>query len=84
MGTGFSDDLKKELVEKFKAIKSENCYLSKDIKIKANWLKPELVAEIQYAEFTKDNVLRQPSFIGLRIDKKAKDVVLEKANGNKD
>ena len=84
IGTGFSDDVRKELVEKFKSIKSEKCYLSQDIKIKANWLKPELVAEIQYVEFTKENVLRQPSFVGLRTDKKAKDIVLEKANGNKD
>ena len=45
------------------------------------WLKPKFIAEIQFAEFTKDNLLRQPSFVGLRSDKKAKDVVLEVKNG---
>ena len=84
VGTGFSDTKRQELVEKFKAIKSEKCYLSQDLNIKANWLKPKLVAEIKFAEFTKENVLRQPSFVGLRTDKKANEVVLEKPNGNKD
>lgn len=84
VGTGFSENTKKELVKKFESQKSEKCYLSDEKKLKANWLKPKLVAEIKFAEFTKDNVLRQPSFVGLRTDKKAKDVVLEKPNGSHD
>ena len=42
------------------------------------WLSLKYVAEIKFAEFTKDKLLRQPSFIGLRKDKKVKDVILEK------
>jgi len=43
----------------------------------AHWLKPKLVAEIAFAQFTGDGILRHPSFIGLREDKPAKDVVRE-------
>jgi bifunctional non-homologous end joining protein LigD len=43
----------------------------------AHWVKPELVAEIAFAEFTGDNVVRHASFLGLRGDKKAQEVVAE-------
>ncbi len=41
------------------------------------WAKPSLVAEIRFAEYTADNVLRHASFIGLRDDKPAREVVSE-------
>ena len=44
----------------------------------AHWVKPELVAEIAFAEFTADNVVRHASFLGLRGDKDASEVVPEK------
>ena len=43
----------------------------------AHWVKPQLVAEIAFAETTPDGVLRHPSFMGLREDKAAQDVVAE-------
>ena len=43
----------------------------------AHWIKPQLVAEIAFTEFTGDGILRHPSFIALREDKPAKDVVRE-------
>jgi bifunctional non-homologous end joining protein LigD len=43
----------------------------------AQWVTPKLVAEIAYAEVTPDGVLRHSSFLGLRGDKPAKDVVVE-------
>jgi bifunctional non-homologous end joining protein LigD len=43
----------------------------------AHWVTPKLVAEIAYAETTPDGVLRHASFIGLREDKAAADVVAE-------
>ena len=45
----------------------------------AHWLKPELVAEIAFTEFTGDGVLRHPSFLGLREDKPAGQVKAERA-----
>ncbi|GAC1411194.1 MAG: hypothetical protein NVSMB64_20820 [Candidatus Velthaea sp.] len=44
---------------------------------KAHWVKPLLVAEIEFTEWTRDGILRHPVFIGLRSDKPAKDVVRE-------
>lgn len=82
VGTGFSEELKKTLATKFKKLTIKESPFSDKLSIKANWLQPTLVAEIQYAEFTKENVLRQPSFIGLREDKNPKDVKLESGNGN--
>jgi len=82
VGTGFSENMKKELVSKFKKIETNTCPLAEKIDIKANWLKPKLIAEIKYAEFTKDGLLRQPSFVGLREDKKPSNVVLEEKGGS--
>ena len=42
-----------------------------------HWVKPELVAECNFAEWTSDGVVRQASFIGLRNDKPAKQIVHE-------
>ena len=45
---------------------------------KAHWVKPVLVAEIEFAEWTRDEILRQPVFVGLRTDKNARDIVRER------
>jgi len=45
----------------------------------AQWLKPRLVAEIAFTEVTSGGVLRHPSYLGLRDDKRAEAVVMEKA-----
>jgi bifunctional non-homologous end joining protein LigD len=51
-------------------------------KVKANtpitWIQPKMVCEVSFSEWTSDNSLRHPIFEGLREDKKAKDVVIEK------
>ncbi|CAN5890720.1 non-homologous end-joining DNA ligase [soil metagenome] len=41
------------------------------------WVKPKLVAQVKYNEMTKSGLLRQPSYLGLRDDKRARDVRLE-------
>jgi bifunctional non-homologous end joining protein LigD len=43
------------------------------------WIKPELVAQIRFAEWTDEGLLRQPVFLGLRDDKAAKEVRREAA-----
>jgi bifunctional non-homologous end joining protein LigD len=43
----------------------------------ATWVKPLLVAQVRYNEMTEAGILRQPSFLGLRDDKAARDVRLE-------
>jgi bifunctional non-homologous end joining protein LigD len=42
-----------------------------------SWVEPVLVAQIKFTEWTSDNQLRQPVFLGLRADKAAKEVVRE-------
>jgi bifunctional non-homologous end joining protein LigD len=44
---------------------------------KVTWVRPTLVAQIKFAEWTGDGLLRQPVFLGLRTDKAAKEVVRE-------
>ena len=41
------------------------------------WLKPELVAQIEFTEWTPDGHLRQSKFVGLREDKNARGIVRE-------
>jgi bifunctional non-homologous end joining protein LigD len=43
----------------------------------ARFVEPELVAEVQFSEWTRDGVMRAPSYKGLRTDKPARQVVLE-------
>lgn len=82
VGTGFNEKDRIGLVDAFQSVIIKDCPFSDKIKVNNSvWIKPKFVAEIQFAEFTKDNLLRQPSFVGLRPDKKAKDVVLEVKNG---
>lgn len=52
----------------------------RDIVRRAHWVTPELVAEIAFTEFTPDAIVRHPSFLGLRRDKKASEVKLELPN----
>jgi bifunctional non-homologous end joining protein LigD len=42
------------------------------------WVKPKLVAEVKFTEWTKAGEMRHPSYLGLREDKRAEDVVQEK------
>lgn len=44
---------------------------------RCTWVKPQLVAQVRFAEWTGDDLLRQPAFLGLREDKRARQVVKE-------
>ncbi|AFL98974.1 ATP-dependent DNA ligase LigD polymerase module [Desulfitobacterium dehalogenans ATCC 51507] len=83
-GTGLSEADMKELEEKFKSIKSRVAPFKAAPKPRSNekitWLEPELVAEIQFAEWTKEDRLRQASFKGLRGDKNPREIQREKAD----
>lgn len=87
IGTGFSDKVQKEMMEKFKPFIIKKCPFSlvPDINkpsrfrpnpphAKAIWLSPQLVCEVSYTEETKDGVMRHPAFKGMREDKHATDV----------
>jgi bifunctional non-homologous end joining protein LigD len=42
------------------------------------WVKPKLVAQVKFAEWTAERRLRQPIFLGLRDDKKAEECTFER------
>jgi bifunctional non-homologous end joining protein LigD len=79
VGTGFSQAVQNDLRERLDALASDKAAapVPRPEARGAHWVKPELVAEIVFAEFTADNVVRHASFLGLRGDKKAKEVVVE-------
>ena len=91
VGTGFSDKLQSEILEKLDPLITPECPFptvpeyNKPSRFRPNppaatatWVKPQIVAEVSYTEITKDGVMRHPSFKGLREDKNPKDIVWEK------
>jgi bifunctional non-homologous end joining protein LigD len=79
VGTGFDTATLESLSKRMAPLKVDKPALdvSRTALRGSTWIKPTLVAEIAYTEFTSDGVLRHPSFLGLREDKAAKQVVLE-------
>ncbi|MEO9171015.1 MAG: non-homologous end-joining DNA ligase [Candidatus Aquilonibacter sp.] len=79
VGTGFSVKRIVDLKKRLEKIARKTSPFVNDIEANttAHWVKPELVAQVRFAEWTRDLVLRHPAFLGLRADKAAKDVVLE-------
>jgi bifunctional non-homologous end joining protein LigD len=91
VGTGFNDKMQREMMRKFKPLIiskpafEEKPDVNKPSRFRPNpphaevfWLEPKLVCEVNFTEVTSDGIMRHPSFEGLRIDKKASDVVFEK------
>ena len=79
VGTGFNAQLIDDLMERMEPLEVEKATVEvpRPDRKGAHWIAPKLVAEIAFAEVTDDGVLRHPSFMGLREDKPAKDVVRE-------
>ncbi len=79
VGTGFNAKLMQELMERMKPLEVEKAAVEvpRADRKGAHWLKPVLVGEIAFTEMTSEGVLRHPSFIALREDKPASDVVRE-------
>jgi bifunctional non-homologous end joining protein LigD len=80
VGTGFSDaDLTSMGVRFEKLARKTSPFMEvpRDVERDARWLKPELVGEVEFAEWTGTGILRQPSWRGWRTDKSAADVVRE-------
>lgn len=81
VGTGFNHDGLQDLATRFAKIERKRAPAEVDRVASrgVTWLAPKLVAEVAFAEFTADGNARHASFLGLRGDKKAEDVVPEKA-----
>ncbi|MBB4640544.1 DNA ligase D [Rhizorhapis suberifaciens] len=76
VGTGFDSAMLDDLREKMDKLARDKPAL--DVPAAARrgvrWIEPKLVAEVAFAEFTADGVVRHGSFLGLRSDKPAKEV----------
>ena len=81
VGTGFSSKLLLELRRRLTALEQPKSPF-KQARIpgvtRAHWVRPELVGEVEFTEWTLDGRLRHPSFQGLREDKSPRDVVRER------
>jgi bifunctional non-homologous end joining protein LigD len=85
VGTGFSQKTIQEISSRLEKMeKNQPAYKDPPQGKAANgvhWVEPELVAEIEFLEWTRENHLRQPSFKGLRQDKSAKEITREEPKG---
>ena len=79
VGTGFNADTLRELAAKFARIerKTAPAEVGRVESRGVTWLAPKLVAEVAFSEFTADGNVRHGSFVALRGDKRAEDVVPE-------
>ncbi len=81
VGTGFDDKTIVDLYSRLQPLITANSPFSAPARInrKVTWVRPELVCEVAFLEWTPDEQLRAPSFIGLREDVNPRDVVRESA-----
>jgi bifunctional non-homologous end joining protein LigD len=79
VGTGFSENSLRELHRKLLPLRDRLPALVQPPEARGvHWVKPELVAEVSFSRLTQDGLLRHSIFLGLREDKAASEVVLEK------
>ncbi|AIE86519.1 DNA ligase D [Fimbriimonas ginsengisoli] len=91
IGTGFDIKTQRSMLAQFQPliretspfttvpdINSPSRFRPDPPKATATWLEPRLVCEVSFTEMTSDQVMRHPSFEGMRADKSARNVVLEK------
>ena len=84
VGTGFDERTLKNLYEKFQSLVQDKSPF-KNLRGRTGqargvtWLRPTLVAQIEFSNWTSEKQLRHPSFQGLREDKPAKNVVRDEA-----
>ena len=70
VGTGFTQETLDMLATKLVRLRTETPPFDPAPRMKdATWVRPKLVAQLVYAEWTADGKLRQPAFLGLRNDK---------------
>ncbi|MBV8688988.1 MAG: ATP-dependent DNA ligase, partial [Candidatus Eremiobacteraeota bacterium] len=81
VGTGFDEKMLAELYKRLRAIEVDRSPFTGPVKANtpAHWVKPKLVAQVRFTEWTRDQLMRHPAFLGLRLDKDPKTCVREVA-----
>jgi bifunctional non-homologous end joining protein LigD len=92
VGSGFSEKTLKELYDQFQSLTREHCpfvnlpekrngrwgqAITPAEMRRCHWVEPKLVCQVQFTEWTQDDKLRQPVFLGVRTDKEPHEVVRE-------
>ena len=79
VGTGFGRSTLAELGAKLRELETDESPFAEfhPVPRGTHWVKPELVAQIAFSEWTRDRRLRHPRYLGLRDDKPAREVVRE-------
>jgi bifunctional non-homologous end joining protein LigD len=78
VGTGFDDDTLRDIGARLRGLRVAASPFSESIRERdVTWVKPELVAQVRFSEWTPYGRLRHPAFLGLRDDKAASKVVRE-------
>ncbi len=77
-GTGFTESTLKDLYTKLESLFTAKSPLDEKIPIrdKIQWVNPKVVCQVKFSEWTQDQHLRHPVYLGIRIDKKAEEVFL--------
>lgn len=86
VGTGFTGKVLTALREQLERLerKQPTVTLPKGLSSRGiYWVEPKLVAEVRFTEWTRDAILREPSYVGIREDKSPAEVVLEPTAGRR-
>ncbi|HYX83600.1 MAG TPA: non-homologous end-joining DNA ligase [Gaiellales bacterium] len=79
VGTGYDEETLRSLGERLRGLEQRDPpFDARPAVAHAHWVRPELVAQIAFTEITREGRLRHPRFRGLRRDKPAEEVVLER------
>lgn len=81
VGTGFTVKSRRDLFRRLESLSRSTSPFADEAEGRrgeVQWVRPALVAEVAFTEWTRDGRLRHPSFLGLREDKPASDVVRER------
>lgn len=82
VGTGFDRETLKYLKKILKPLEQKESPFDvnspKGKNTETHWVQPEKVCEVSFSQWTEDGILRHPVFVGLREDKPAEDILMEK------
>ncbi|WP_052397518.1 non-homologous end-joining DNA ligase [Streptomyces sp. NRRL F-5123] len=84
VGTGYDTRTLRALRERLDALETGRSPFADPVRERtAHWVRPELVAQVAFTEWTRDGRLRHPRFLGLREDRRPADVVREQPPGRR-